>query len=384
VFGSDTNDTLKTSLAQTLALAAPTNGAATGAAVAGVASSFAFKAEGSFAALGGAAISKAPKAAVDIARELAALDTISATSNFKSFAISLALRAKSSAASIAAGVAITSVGGNQAAGLGGVKGEPGAGQSAGDIVVAVADADISSNSLRAKLITIAGSTAAVVDVERIADIGNKVTAVLGKGTKYPKLTSVGALATALGKAINTKPLTGTANRVDELSELAAELTRAAIVNLGGSASSTDLSKTLGSIGTSLYKSLSAALQQNGGAFPADLRDAAGEIAGAIAQTVSVMGLNSSVISATNVDALLSSTGALVTALKKGAKTFGKDVTDAFAAVLNAETSNPSTRLVTTGKLKAVSDAASGGSISGMGRYEIGRVVDPETPFQNLP
>src|SRR5205085_702651 len=81
------------------------------------------------------------------------------------------------------------------------------------------------SALQAQTLKIANTVATNVDIERVGDVAKAVGSLLGQAG-FPKATSFGSLATALGKAINAKPLkdrndpltanAGWHNRVDEL------------------------------------------------------------------------------------------------------------------------------------------------------------------------
>lgn len=363
---------LKTQLAKDLAKGIPTSAPTAGFAVAGVATRLANQTSAAYADLAVAVIPTASKAALNIAQQLSAL--IGSGADYKGFATSVASRVSTSlAGSVAAGVAVTAIPGNAA---------PGGGQAPGDIAAAVANFNA---ALQPKAAVIAGAVAVAVDVERIADVGGKIAALYqptGSTSKLPKLTSIGALATSLAKAVNTKPFVDTKNRVDELGELAAEMTRSAINTLTtANATEATYASALSTIGTSIMKGLSASLLIDGGAFPADLKDASGDIAGAIAQTISVMlgGSNTPALQAIGND-LIAAGSTLEKALAKAAKAFSSDVSGtngAFAQVRNA-TGN-SGRLVTGSDPLGVGEVPTGQT----GKYEIGSFVDPETPVKNL-
>ncbi|MEA3187076.1 MAG: hypothetical protein QOD99_906 [Chthoniobacter sp.] len=377
VFGLDVASL--TNVAKNLAKAVPTNGQITGGAVAGVGTKLNSSHPNAalLSAFAAAVIPTATKATLNIAEEVAGIlpKPVDGGKNYANFAQNIVTTSGFStvnAPSVAAGVALaslTAAGGHPS---------PGSGQTAGDIAAAVAQA---STALQAKLATIAGSVALAIDIESISGLAAKVASLYqntGSSSKLPKLTSIGTLATSLAKAINTKPLTGTANRVDELGELAAELTRAAVTDLGPNATDAQLASILGTIGTSVMKGLSAALLINGGAFAADLKDATRDLAGAIAQTISVMGIDGNVISETKVNALLSDTGPLAKAIAKAAKKFADEVaapgvlTGAFREVRQAMTN--SDRLVAGSETLGVGEAALVPSATG--KYEVGSLIDP--------
>ncbi|MEA3207698.1 MAG: hypothetical protein QOE70_755 [Chthoniobacter sp.] len=362
----------KTDLAKALAKGVPTSLSTAGFAVAGVALKMAMQDAATYATLGKAVIPLATKATFNIAKELSAL--LPADSDYKSFAALIATGVSTAVApNVAAGVAVTAT----------TSASTSFPQTAGEVAAAVARA---STALKSKAATIAGAVALAVDVEQIADIGAKVGALYQRSipadVNLPKFSAIGTLATSLAKAINTKPLTGTANRVDELGELAAELTRQAIARLGPT--DPKLASTIAAIGSAAMKGLSVALLINGGGFAADLNDAARDIAGAIAQTISIGAREGTLTNDGQADALIIAGGSLELALKKAAAKFASEVTTAFSDVRGA--TGATNRLyidpVAT-KNEPVSNANTGGSISGNARYEIGSVHDSQTPIATL-
>jgi len=226
---------------------------------------------------------------------------------------------------------------------------------------------------------IASTVATAVDIERIGQVAQAVGALLqpktGGTASLPKITSLSSLATALTKAINVKPLrdvndpltpnAGWHNRVDEIGELAAVLVNSALGVSGGNDP-----KVLASIGTAIFKGISKKLLANAGNNQADLSDIAQDVAGAIFQTISVA--SNSVLPQQTRDDLLKADGPLFLALKKAAGKFGSAVDTALADV-NGATGNP-------GRIVAGSEPLSNGS---NGKYEVGSLVDPETPVQNI-
>lgn len=310
-FTETSGDTLKLALAVSLAKAAPTNAVTTSEVVDAVYQQYTAKTEAALDTLATKALAAAPKSAVNIVKllavEAAALSTPVSAADFALHLVNDTGTGTDkfpagSAASVAAGAALA---------------DP---THIGEVAVAVINANATQ---QAKAVAIATAVAASANIEDIAKLGFSVASDLpavknGNGKVPAFTTTIASLATALGKAINAKTQEQTSNRVDELGELAAELTQAAIAkDPAGTTVATEA--TFQAIGTALFKSLSATLQENGGPFPADLKDAAEYITGSILQTISTSGLP-----AAEIAALLSSSGALEKALlAAAAKAFPK-------------------------------------------------------------
>lgn len=250
------------------------------------------------------------------------------------------------APSIAAGVALANV------------------KNAADIAVTITNASLATQP---KAATIGGSVALAVDVERVADIGQQITGLYSTQVKLPKLSALGTLATSLAKAINTKPLVSHADRVDELGELAASLVDAVL----DKRSATPEVSVLSNIGPSIIKGLSSALLINAGDFAADLKDAAQDIAGSIAQTISV----SSTLTLEQKQTLLKSGGTIETALKKAAKNFGGEVVTAFDNVRGASNANIGS-LYLDGDPNKNEAVGKKDIVVGIAKYEVGWIDDP--------
>ena len=341
-------DASKGALAAALAKAAAKSYTAAGAAVAGVVRTTADQAN-SAVSISAAAIKTNTKAATGIAEQVAELLGTSAAIDTYANAL-----AKQVSPSFVGGV------------LGGVAlADP---NNTAKLVTEVLNAG--ATSVKAQTLKIASTVAGAVDIERVCEVGKAVGALLGQAG-FPKVTSFASLATALTKAINAKPLrspndpltanAGWHNRVDEIGELAATLINAALASPAGKDA-----KVLASIGTAIYKGVSKRLLANAGNNLADLKDVAQDVAGAIFQTISI----SSGLTSAEKTALLDNAGALQAALTKGAgKTFGSLVGTALAEVKAAN-----------GGLVAGSEPLSNG---GTGKYEVGCIVDPETPAKNI-
>ncbi|MEA3210117.1 MAG: hypothetical protein QOE70_3174 [Chthoniobacter sp.] len=374
-FGSDA---AKTWLALQLAKAVPNHGPAAGAAVAGVAGKLSSRTVDSLALLARDTVRAAPPAAFDIARELSALLP---ASDYAAFAQATALSLLSNAPSIAAGVAVNAVADATV-----TNGQVTGGVTAGDIAAAVALAG-PTGALQTKAVVIAGAVARAVDEESAADVGAVVSALLGTGGKLPHLSSIGPLGTSLTQAINAQPLVPTSNRVDEIAELSAELSRQAIARLGPGSTTARRASAIGAIFRSIKNGLGPLLV-NGGAFAADRKDATGEIAGAIAQTISIAVLENRLTAQQATDLLAAPTSladrkSLENILITAAKPYGGKVTAAFAEVRAAALADPLDRIVAG--TRTISNANTGGTITTMeGKYEIGSVIDRVTPLPSLP
>ncbi|HEV7406028.1 MAG TPA: hypothetical protein VGO11_23985 [Chthoniobacteraceae bacterium] len=401
----DAGEQARQTLAHDLAVGLATNYAATGAAVAGVAHQSLVKnpktgtaALDQIAAIAGIAIKAAPKATVDIALRVASnADIKSLTSTTTTTQLATALVnnfnvASANAGAVAAGLSLSDTAHTDL------------------ITTAVINSGVTNLAARqAAALTIANTVAINVDVEAIGLVAQSVGALLQPAknldgttntSKLPKLTSIGTLATSLGKAINTKPLVTWANRVDELSELAAELTKQYLAHAGdansGVPDGTDADATkaaaevkalatgLASIGTSIFKSASAKLLANTFHNPADVADLAENVSGAIAQVLA----NSSKLAGTAKDSLLTNTatGSLIKLLTTAA-TASKStaqVTAAFANVFGTKTGGVYGNYVSpiSGTNVTRADSSVGRYETGV-YYEIGGVNPPETPVKNL-
>lgn len=393
-------------LAADLAKGLTTNYAAAGAAVQGVVrqslAKFAHPTDGDalnqIGNIVGLAVKAAPKAAVNIALKVAHDSVIqSSYSNSKTssdLAAAFASNpnvATANAGAVAAGVSLADT------------------AHSGVITAAVINAPAPTAALfaarQAAALTIANTVAINVDVEAIGLVAQSVGALLQpaknvdgttNASKLPKLTTIGTLATSLAKAINTKPLVNWDNRVDELNELAAELTKqyltkAGVANSGvpdgvdansataQTAELKALSSGLASIGTSIFKAASAKLLADSLNNAADLKDIAEGVSGAIAQVLA----NSSLPLATR-DFLLNKAtsgqaGYLLKLLETGAKTFAGSADNAFAAV--ALTKSGSNYGTVTGTVLRYDGTLGKYEIGA--NYETGNVNASETPVKNL-
>jgi hypothetical protein len=345
-----------------------------------------------------AAIKAAPKAAVSIAQKVSNSDSVQGTysgsgvgaTDTATLAAKIAanpLVASSSAGSVAAGVSLTDT------------------ANAGLITAAVIQAGDTTtpanttarNARMAAALTIANTVAINVDVEAIGLVARSVGELLQPSTstsKLPKITTIGTLATSMAKAINLKPLVTWTNRVDELGELAAELTNQYLANAGvpdgtaGDAAATTaelkaLANGLASIGTSIFKAASAKLLANTFHNAADVKDIAENVAGAIAQAIA----NSTKLAGTAKDSLLttSTTGSLI-ALLKTAATASKStdlVTKAFDHVAQTGGNGVYGDYVDPTGGNVTRENGSTGRYETGAFFEVGLVVGAETPIKNL-
>jgi len=347
------DDSSKGTLAAALAKGAAKNYAAAGASVAGVLSTTANPVNFAVGTATGA-IKANSKAATAIATAVSSVVSTSG-GNLQTFATQLAgAVVPANAGAVAAGASIIDPANTQAIVSGVINGN--------------------STSVKAQTLKIASTVASAVDIERVGDVAKAVAPLLGQAG-LPKLSSLASLATTLAKAINTKPLSspndpltpnaGWHNRVDELGELAAVLVNGVIGTTAGQDA-----KVLASIGTAIFKGISKKLLADAGNNQADMKDIAQDVAGAIFQTISVSSLSDAAKTA-----LLSATGPLATTLVKAAKGFGGLVTAALNDV-NQNTGSP-------GRIVPGSEPIGNGAVSGTGKYEIGNIVDPETPAKNI-
>ncbi|MDB6164862.1 MAG: hypothetical protein JWQ83_2, partial [Lacunisphaera sp.] len=375
-------------LAGDLAKGAATNYTAAGAAVGGVVqrsveldNSVTPDLDVSIAAAG---LKAASKAALSIAQKTSFYLMNNSGFSAQTFAAKLALSvASTSAGDVAAGVALTDT------------------SHAGDIVKAVitsqgvttvggvAPTAAQKTALNKAALAIAGRAAVAVDVEAIGDIAQKVGTLFQPSTNpsnanLPKLSTLGSLATSLGKAINTKPQVSNHNRVDELGELAAVLVTASLNVQGGNTAA-----ALAAIGANIYKAASAKLLANVGNNAADLMDIAGDVAGAIAQTIAlapapVNGVGG--LTPTEKKALLelTGTGSLIKLLTTGAKTFANQVNGLGTSAFNLVRA---TEILGTGVYGVVGGSEAIGSngvvLFANGKFEIGAIVDQETRIKDL-
>jgi hypothetical protein len=384
-------------LASDLAKGLGTNYAAAGAAVSGVVHQSLLKnppataaaALDQIAAVTGVAIKSASKAALNIALKVAsnaAIQSLTSGSTSDQLAVAMVNNANvaaTNAGAVAAGISLADT------------------SHTGVITAAVINAGTvgttAYNAHQSAALSIANTVAINVDVEAIGLIAQSVGALLqptSSTSKLPKISTVSTLTTSLAKAINLKPLVSWGNRVDELGELAAEMTKQYLANTavpdGTDANPTTaaaelkaLNSGLASIGTSVFKAASAKLLANTFNNAADVADLAENVAGAIAQVIA----NSGKLAGTAKDTLLTSqaTGSLIASLKTAA-TASKStqlVLNAFANVAGTKSGGVYGNYVSaSGGNVTRADATSGRYETGV-NYEIGGVVQAETPVKNL-
>lgn len=139
----------------------------------------------------------------------------------------------------------------------------------------------------AKVGIIAGAVAFVVDEENAAGVAGALGALMSDGGKTAgkpiKIQSAASLATSVAKAIQTKPGVATANRMDELGELAAVLTSAVIAAILNDKSR---AKAITAIGKAIGGVLSKKAVNETKTLPADTSEAR-DIAGSMALVVSI-------------------------------------------------------------------------------------------------
>ncbi len=241
-------------------------------------------------------MSKASKAATDIAYRIADLSSIT---NKQTFAVALATANNKFSLNAAVGASLADE------------------ANAGAITAAVIS--IPGNKVGiAKAPLIAGAVASAVDEERASEVAYRVGELVsetGAGAKPIKASAFKTLAAALAKAIQTKPNVTTKNRADEEGEHAALLTNAIIQAFGGSGQ-TDAkkikarNKLITAVGTAILKALSKKSVEESKTLLAD-QSAAADIAGSIALTI-----NSSNLPAAQRTELLKAGGILEKAFLK--------------------------------------------------------------------
>ena len=241
-------------------------------------------------------MSKASKAATDIAYRIADLSSVT---NKQAFAVALATANNKFSLNAAVGASLADE------------------ANAGLITAAVIS--IPNNKIGvAKAPLIAGAVASAVDEERASEVAYRVGELIsetGTGGKPVKASSFKTLAAALAKAMQTKVGVTTRNRADEAGEQGALLTNAIIQAYGGSGQ-TDAkkikarNKLITDVGSSILKALSKKPVEESKTLLAD-QSAAADIAGSIALTI-----NSSNLPAAQRTALLASGGILEKAFLK--------------------------------------------------------------------
>jgi hypothetical protein len=345
-------------LATNLARAVNKNYVASGAVVAGVATAATDQSLANRVAIANAGTIGNAKAAAGITLQVARLFT--GTTEIRNFAVQLATASKATnGAQIALGAAIAS------------PTEP------GEVVREIANLSAQRKSALKIATTVAGG----VDIEAISDVTEKVSTLFGSAPEFPKIASLSALATSMVKAINAKPVAPKANqvmdrgmgatlygnftqfnRVDEIGEVAASLVNAAL-----DAGSTD-AKLIGAIGTSIFKAVSQKLLADTGLNLADIKDVAQDVAGAIFQTISVSDQLNDAQKAALLNSSTTDKTTLLALLSKGA---GVKYTELVRTALNEVTS------------VGIGNFVPGGENQDTTKYEVGAVIESETPVVNL-
>ncbi len=233
-------------------------------------------------------MAKSPKAATDIAQQISALSTAKFT-DYVTLADKIADRNKKFVLNAAVGVSLTSP------------------ADAGKITAKVVTHDpLLDKAALGQTAKIASAVALAVDEERAADIAIELGALMSDpkaldATKPIKLSSAAAVAAALAKAIQAKPLVSTANRMDEAGEAAANMINAILGKSQGATPALKLiaeTRLITAVGSAFLKALSTKPTLNGeygqdatlrllaakATLKADKTEAQ-DIAGSIAQTI---------------------------------------------------------------------------------------------------
>lgn len=278
-------------------------------------------------------MAKSPKAATDIAQQISALSAAKITS-YVGFADAIADSNKKFVLNAAVGVSITSP------------------ADAGKITAKVVTHDtVLDKAALGKAAKIASAVALAVDEERAADIAIELGVLMSDpkaldATKPIKLSSAAAVASALAKAIQAKPLVSTANRMDEIGEAAANMINAILGKSQGATPALKLkaeTKLITAVGGMFLKALSKKPTLNGeygtdatlrlftakAILKADQTEAQ-DIAGSIAQTI--YSFYTAAANTATRDALIAPGGALEKAF---AKLSGKALSPNNAATLTA-------------------------------------------------
>jgi hypothetical protein len=364
-------------VAGTFAKAAP-GAAAAGSAVAGIASLF----SGSEQAISEGAIKADSKAALNIAQSVS---NLLPAANQETYGVNLSASvATASAGNVLAGVAVNL----------GDEVESGGSVYKVSNLISTALAN-EGGKLLPSAVKVATAVAGAVNEEQVANVATTVASLLGTSTKL-KLSAASSLASALAKIDETKPAVSYTNRADELGELAASIVAGVLGK--SSTGSTDAKnaaaeeKLISSIGAAVIKAIGTKLYPNVvgvDKIPADLKDEVQDVAGSIAQTILFKvpapngGFDQSVQ-----DTLLAQGGALEKALAKAAGSkYASLVAQAFTdinTVVTALQTNPSgSRIFVGSKTEPIGVDGFVNTSIGPGTYEIGSVVDDETPAKNL-
>ena len=269
-----------------------------------------------------------------------------------------------------------------------VKKSPAFNQLASSIAVGVAITDpanvvnittgvvIANATTSSQAASIAKAVGTVVDVEQAANIGATLAGLMTPtgGAGHLMISQASSVAFGLAKAIQKNPFVPTTNRADELGELAAAMVDS-IITSNSVTSAAKREQAFKSIGLAIVSALQAKKTPNNVNLKADRREAA-DIAGSIAQTISVSSL-----APAEKQALLSKNGVLAAQLSAavGAK-YSQSVKDAIAEVKALIGVGNG---IVAGSEKIGKGGIPVGSATQTGKYEIGSVNDPETPKKNI-
>lgn len=392
-----------TTAAEALASLLPksvTNAAAAGAAAEGLATGLSSSAQ---LIVAENAIKTASKSAVNIAQDVAlAVGSSAAAGTASSAEESFGKTLASGVTSANAGSAIAGV----AAALGAAK-LPTATATAAYYSADLVQSILSANpTLQGAAVTIATKVASAVDIDQIDNIATAVASLLNssKGTKLP-LAAASKLASGLAKAIELNPTSSFAKKTTELSELAASIV-SQIVGKSSTTAGTEATnaaaeeKLIASVGAAILKTIGPKLYANAikvGGVPSDLQDAAQYITGSIAQAIAVATTSTTGFTTNVLKDLLTSNSSTITvdgkklptlesALAAAAgKTYASLVGTAFSEVSGAYTSQ--TSHIYTAPQNSTTETnvpiGTNGVATTTGVYQIGSVVNPETPTKNI-
>lgn len=253
----------------------------------------------------------------------------------------------------------------------------------------VKQAVLRSSKNRSGAAVTAGFVARGVDVESAAEIANALAITTVKGAPKPDgasanldITQAAAIAAAVSKAVAVKPGVSTANRVDELGEIAASIVNGVLgkARVGATTDAKGFaaeSALISSIAKSVFAAASKKLLPNVGSITVDLKDVAGDVLGSIFQTIKATpavagtsGFNQALK-----DFLLTDNGVLETALLKLLPTSVRSLGQ--TAINNVQgAGGDGIFRVGAGSELIKADGT-------RGEYEVGNLNDPETPKTNI-